>query len=61
VAHTRDAYRILVTIVKEGDDLEDLSVDGRIILKEIYRTSIEELESTRLAQYQVFLNKVINH
>jgi hypothetical protein len=57
----RDAYRILVTIVKEGDDLEDLSVDGRIILKQIYRTLIEEPEPTRLAQWQVFLNTVINH
>jgi hypothetical protein len=30
------AYRSLVGIVKEGDEWEDLSVDGRIILKEFY-------------------------
>jgi hypothetical protein len=32
----RDAYRVLVRKPKERDDLENLGVDGRIILKRIF-------------------------
>ena len=47
--------------MKEGEDLEDLTVDGRVILYEIYRILIEEAERNRLAQWRVFLNDVLNH
>jgi hypothetical protein len=33
VEEIRAAYRVLVGKLKETDDLEDLGVDGRIILK----------------------------
>ena len=33
----RGAYRILVGDLREGDHLEDLGVDGRIILKWIFK------------------------
>jgi len=33
----RDAYRVLVGRTDERDQLEDLSVDGRIILKCIFK------------------------
>jgi hypothetical protein len=38
VVDARGAYKILVGDLKEGDHLEDPVVDGRIILKWIFRT-----------------------
>jgi hypothetical protein len=34
----RGAYRILVGDLREGDHLEDPGIDGRIILKWIFKT-----------------------
>jgi hypothetical protein len=33
--HVRDAYKVLMGTLKELDCLEDLCIDGRIILKSI--------------------------
>jgi hypothetical protein len=57
-----------------GKCIEDFGVDRegrgrlgrpesrwRIILKEIYRALIEGPERNRLAQWRVFLNKILNH
>jgi len=34
----RGAYRVLVGYLRKGDHLEGLGVDGRIILKRIFKT-----------------------
>ena len=37
----RSAYRVLVGNLREGDQLKDRGVDGRIILKWIFRWGID--------------------
>jgi hypothetical protein len=37
VRESRDAYRVLVGKLSERDHLEDLSLDGRIVLKWVFK------------------------
>jgi hypothetical protein len=38
VGDRRGAYRVLVGDLREGDQLEDLDVGGRVILKQVFMT-----------------------
>jgi hypothetical protein len=60
----RGAYRALVGKLREGDHLEDSSVDGRIILKWIFEWLDGGMDEIDLAQdrdrWQAVVNTVMN-
>jgi hypothetical protein len=50
VGERRGAYRVLVGKLRERDHLEDLGVDGRIILRWMFRKWDGDMYSIDLAQ-----------
>jgi len=56
----RDAYRVLVGKPEEREHSEDRGVDGRIILKWIYKTWDGGMDWTDLAQERSSWRAVVN-
>jgi hypothetical protein len=61
----RGAYRVLVGNLREREHLEDQGIDGRIILKWIFKKWDGDMDWINLAQdmdrWQAVVNAVMNH
>jgi hypothetical protein len=64
IGDRRDLYSVLVGDLREGDHLEDLGVDGRIILKWMFKTWHGGMDRIDVAQdwdrWRALLNAVMN-